>query len=72
MNHRTLLQNTALRQNKSIAPIQMSIVRKKSELNTVPVQYNLKETKEGIHARLATRSILKFTIRSKMLTVTRL
>lgn len=42
---------------RSIAPIWMSIVPRKLEHNTVAVQFNVKETKQGIYAGLATSSI---------------
>lgn len=51
----TLLKTQALGQNKSIVPIQMSIIiPRKLERNIEPVQFNLRETKSGIYARLET------------------
>lgn len=69
-NHMTLLKTQALGQNKSIVPIQMSIIiPRKLEHNIEQVQFNLRETKAGMYARLETWSVLKFTIKSKMLTI---
>lgn len=69
-NHMTLLKTQALGQNKSIVPTQMSIIiPRKLERNIEPVQLNLRETKAGIYARLETWSVLRFTIKSKILTI---
>lgn len=52
-NHMTLLKTQALGQNKRIVPIQMSvIIPRKLERNIEPVQFDLRETKAGIYARL--------------------
>lgn len=68
--HMTLLKTQALGQNKNIVPIQMSIIiPRKLERNIEPVQFNLGETKAGIYAWLETWSVLRFTIKSKMLTI---
>lgn len=65
-NHMTLLKTQALGQNKSIVPIQMSIIiPRKLEHNIEPVQFNLRETKAGIYARLKIWSVLRFTLKVK-------